>query len=111
MTDRRAPARKPLRPASRLLTPLSGAAVICLVILGSVYAISRSRARGTAAAAKSEESAACDTGIASADAARHAHSHEAAVDAGSDASAGTTAPLLVNNSESPTPAPKGMVWI
>ena len=111
MTDKRAPARKPLRPASRRLTTLFGAAVICLVILGSVYALSRSRVRGTAAAARSEESVACDTGIASTGAARHAHSHEAAVDAGSDASAGTTAPPSVNNSESPAPAPEGMVWI
>jgi sulfatase modifying factor 1 len=101
--------RQSTRIEKRFRTKFFGAAIICLVIVGSLYAISRSRNQITTAANKVEESALCDSGIASARAANHSHSNGSSSDGNSDASA--SEPPLINSAGAPAPAPEGMVWI
>ena len=84
---------------------LIGAAIICLAIGGSLYAINRSRPPVTASNAV-EASAHCDTGMPSSHA---AHSSESNSEADSDTSQGE--PPLINAASAPAPAPEGMVWI
>jgi formylglycine-generating enzyme required for sulfatase activity len=83
---------------------LIGAAIICLLIAGSLFAISRSRPPLTAVNAN-EASAVCDSGLAS----HSAHMNEAITASDSDSSA--IGPPLINKDIGPSPAPEGMVWI
>ena len=95
-----------------LRSRLVAAVIGCLIVAGSLYAISRSRSQVTAAAGNVEESAHCDTGLASAHAAHHAQPAEplSAADP-SAAEAEAIAPPEINAAAAPAPAPEGMVWI
>ncbi|MEK6335736.1 MAG: formylglycine-generating enzyme family protein [Acidobacteriota bacterium] len=97
------------KQTGRLRTELVGAAIGCLVIVGSLYAISRSGKQIATGTSKVEDSAHCDSGIASARAAYHAQP-DAPINAGvSDTTA--IPPPLINSATAPAPAPEGMVWI
>jgi formylglycine-generating enzyme len=97
-----------LRQIRRPRTKVVGAAIICLTIMGSFYAISRLRSNITVEAVKAEKSDLCDSTIASARSAHHLNSSKPKNDSDSDASA--TAPLI-NVTAAPGSPPDGMVWI
>ncbi|MCM3903203.1 MAG: formylglycine-generating enzyme family protein [Pyrinomonadaceae bacterium] len=97
-----------LRQTGRLRNKLLAPAIGCLVIAGSLYALSRS-GKQNATATNNVESAHCDAGIASARAAHHAQPIEPINAAESDTSA--IAPALINSGSGPEPAPEGMVWV
>jgi sulfatase modifying factor 1 len=84
---------------------LIGAAMVCLAIVGSLYAINRSRPKNTVIKAV-ETPALCDSRSPSA---HMAHTSESIGRADSDASA--SRPPLIDAASAPAPAPKGMVWI
>jgi formylglycine-generating enzyme len=90
---------------NRLRRSLISAAIICLAIGGSLYAINRSRPPVTAGNAV-EAFAHCDTGLSSS---HTAHTSESISEADSDTSVGE--PPLINAAIAPAPAPEGMVWI
>jgi len=87
---------------SHLRRKFAGAAILCLAIAGSMYAISRSRQQ---AAANGVPAAFCETGIGSAHAA-HTSNSNSEVD-----SIGILEPPVINTESAPGPAPDGMVWI
>ena len=102
--------KQPLKKTGRRFrTNLLAAAIGCLVISGSLYAVSRSRNQITTAPNTVEEATFCDSKVPSARVAHHAQTTEPASEAGSDASA--TAPPLINTTGAPAPEPEGMVWI
>lgn len=93
------------RVANRLQRKLIGAAIISLAIVGSLYAINRSREQ-VKPVDTVEAPALCDS--------RSAHAHpvnttESIGEADSDPSANQ--PPLINAGSAPAPAPEGMVWI
>ncbi|HXQ71416.1 MAG TPA: SUMF1/EgtB/PvdO family nonheme iron enzyme [Pyrinomonadaceae bacterium] len=80
------------------------AAVLCLAVVGSLYAINSSRPKATNAV---EASFVCDSGKAS------PHNHAAhtgdSVDEGD--SLGVSEAAVIDTVNAPAPAPEGMVWI
>lgn len=103
----RSNAKQPRNRISRR-TSLLLAAVGCLVIAGSLYAIGRSRSQIASAANTVQESTHCDSGIASPRASHHAQPVEPISPA--DANAEAIAPVI-NEATAPEAAPEGMVWI
>ena len=89
--------KKKAKPQTRSRRKLTGAAIICMVLAGSLYAINRSR---QAAVGAVEARTSCDSGIGSA---HHTANPTNQV--------GTIAPPVINTSGAPAPAPDGMVWI
>ena len=69
------------------------AAVICLAVVGSLYAINKSRTKATTTV---EASSSCDP--------KSAHHH-------TNDSIGLLEPPSINTASAPGPAPEGMVWI
>lgn len=87
----------------RLRTKIA-AAILCFVIVGSLYAVSRSRQQ----AAVNGVDAFCENGIGSA----HArHSAQPANSKGEADSLGILEPPLIDTASASGPAPAGMVWV
>ncbi|HKR11590.1 MAG TPA: SUMF1/EgtB/PvdO family nonheme iron enzyme, partial [Pyrinomonadaceae bacterium] len=82
---------------------LVGAAILCLAILGSLYAVNRSRHRAVVNASEADTS--CAAGISSAHAAHAGNSTNEAE------SIGVLEAPEINTASAPGPAPDGMVWI
>ena len=82
-----------------------GAVLVSLAIVGSLYAISRSRPQGTVVKAV-EASALCDSGLSST---HKAHPIKTINNSASELSA--SEPPLINSADAPGEAPEGMVWI
>ncbi|MCM3902719.1 MAG: hypothetical protein ND866_13520, partial [Pyrinomonadaceae bacterium] len=97
-----------LRQSGRLRTRLVAAAIGCLLIAGTLYAISRSKTQNATASNK-VEAAHCDAGISSAREAHHGQPIEPIHASGADAAA--IAPPSINSAAAPASAPEGMVWI
>jgi len=79
------------------------AALLCLAIAGSLYAINRSRQQATVNAVDAKVS--CDSGIGSAHASHIANSNS------ETDSIGVLEPPAINTNSAPASAPEGMVWI
>jgi formylglycine-generating enzyme len=90
---------------NRLRRKLLGAALVSLAIVGSLYAINRSREQ-VKPVDTLETPALCDSRSPSAHPAR---TNASITDADSDSSA--SQPPLINAGSAPAPAPEGMVWI
>jgi formylglycine-generating enzyme len=86
---------------NHLRRKILGAAILCLAIAGTLYAINRSRHQ----AVVNGVTASCETGIGSAHAAHTAGSNREAE------SIGILEPPVINTDSAPGPAPAGMVWI
>jgi formylglycine-generating enzyme len=95
-------AKKKSKPQKRSRRKPVGAAILCLVVVGSIYAISRSRQQPLAI----ETATSCDAGVASARA-----NHAAPPANGSETEAGILGPPVIDTGGAPAPAPEGMVWI
>jgi sulfatase modifying factor 1 len=93
------------RVANRLQRKLIGAAIISLAIVGSMYAINRSREQ-LKPESTIEAPALCDSRSAFA---HPVHSSESTGETDSDLSANQ--PPFINAASAPAPAPEGMVWI
>lgn len=93
------------RVANRLQRKLIGAAIISLAIVGSLYAINRSREQ-VKPVDTVESTALCDSRSALA---HPVNTTESIGEAESDPSANQ--PPLINAESAPAPAPEGMVWI
>ena len=90
--------RQALTPTeNRLSRRLGIAAVLCLALVGSLYALSRTRANTVV-----EEPRSCETGNHTA--------HTSNLDAEGDALGVVEAPVI-DAVNTPAPAPQGMVWI
>lgn len=81
---------------ARLNRKLVVAAVVCLAVAGSLYAINSSRSKATTTV---EASSSCD-------AKGHAHHH-----ATGESEVGVLEAPLIDTASAPGPAPEGMVWI
>src|SRR5215217_1266618 len=81
------------------------AAVLCLALGGSLYAISIARPKATNAV---EASSSCDTGLTSAHSGHNAHTSASISDG--DSPSVSEAPVIDTASAS-APAPEGMIWI
>jgi len=92
------------RRANHLQRGLIGAAVISLAIVGSLYAINRSREQ-VKLVDSVEAPALCD----SRSAAHTVNTSESIIDADTDLAA--SQPPLINAEGAPVPAPEGMIWI
>ena len=94
--------KKKSKPQKRSRRKLIGAAILCLVVVGSLYAISRSRQQPLAV----EAATSCDAGMTS------AHANHAALPANaSETEVGILEPPVIDTAGAPAPAPEGMVWI
>ncbi len=94
--------QKTATPPKRFRRNLIGAAIVCIAIAGSLYAINRSRPQVTTVSAVSD-STSCDTS---------AHSNHAQASVNEvDATVSRAEPPLINSTGAPAPAPEGMVWI
>jgi formylglycine-generating enzyme len=94
--------RKKSKPQKRSRRKLIGAAVLCLVAVGSLYAISRSRQQPLSA----QVATSCDAGMTSA----HAN-HAALPSNASETEVGIPEPPVIDTAGAPAPAPEGMVWV
>ena len=94
--------KKKSKPQKRSRRKLIGAAVLCLVVVGSLYAISRSRQQPLAVEAVTS----CYIGMTSARA-----NHAALPANASETEVGTLEPPVIDTAGAPAPAPEGMVWI
>lgn len=94
--------RKKSKPQKRSRRKLIGATVLCLVVVGSLYAISRSRPQPPTV----EAATSCDTGMPSTHANHAAHPANT-----SETEVGVFEPPVIVTASAPAPAPEGMVWI
>lgn len=96
------------RLEKRFRLKLIGAAIISVAIVGSLYALNRSRPQVTIVNAV-ETSTSCDSGISAAHPAHAGHTSESITEG--DSGSSVAEPPLINTGSAPAPTAEGMTWI